>query len=229
MTKIKFLTYIILAVGVFIGPELAQAVMTSGGGYQIWADVVSDGGGEGASSTNYNLSDTIGELADRATSTSGYTGSFGFRQLVNNSLTMTLGSTSINLGTLDDSVESTDSHDITVQTNSPTGLSVTVSGATLTSGANTISAIGPVASPSTSGTEQFGINVAYFSGVIPLASAVAPYNTGDYAYNTGDEIIDSTGEINSTVFDINYVANIDSTTDEGNYSTTLTYTATANF
>lgn len=215
---------------IFVGPELAQAVMTSGSGYQIWADVISDGGGEGASSTNYNLSDTIGELADRATSTSGYTGAFGFRQLVNNSLTMTLSADTIDLGTLDDATTGTDDHDITVQTNAATGLSVTVSGTTLTSGANTISAIGPASALSTPGTEQFGINVIYSSGSAPAANEVVPYDDPTmYAYDSGDEIIESAGEINSTVFDVNYIANITSATESGTYSTTLTYTATANF
>ncbi len=121
-------------------------------------------------------------------------------------------------------------HNLTVSTNATSGYTVYVLGATLTSGGNTINAIGGSATTSSVGTEQFGINVAASGG---SGTATAPYATAsNYAYNataTQDDIGSSTGPSATTTFAISYLANILATTEAGSYTTTLTYTATGSF
>lgn len=123
----------------------------------------------------------------------------------------------------------TSAHDITVATNATSGYTVYVLGATLTSGLNTINAIGGSATASSPGTEQFGLKVSASGG---SGAAVAPYASSNYAYNattTQDDIAASTVASTTTTFSINYIANIASTTEPGSYATTLTYTATGSF
>ncbi len=132
--------------------------------------------------------------------------------------------------TLGTGVADTVAHNLTVSTNATSGYTVYVLGATLTSGGNTINAIGGSATTSSVGTEQFGINVAASGG---SGTATAPYATAsNYAYNataTQDDIGSSTGPSATTTFSIAYLANILATTEAGSYTTTFTYTATGSF
>ena len=124
----------------------------------------------------------------------------------------------------------TSAHDITVSTNAGSGYTVYVEGATLTSGSNTITAIGSSATASNPNSEQFGIKVTAAGG---SGAALAPYNTANYAYGatgtTQDPIASSAGSSATTTFSITYIANIAATTEAGAYSTNLTYTATGSF
>jgi len=123
----------------------------------------------------------------------------------------------------------TSAHDITASTNATSGYIVYVLGATLTSGGDTIDAIGGSATASSPGTEQFGIKVSASGG---SGAAVAPYASADYAYNatsTQDDIATSSVPSLTTTYSITYIANISAITQPGNYSTTLTYTATGLF
>ncbi len=210
----------------------------SSSNYQIWADVISEGGAEDANSANYQLKETAGEPAVGRASSTSYTTRGGFREmdyfLGNEVLTLSVSSNSIDLGTLSKIAAKTGAHTLTVDTNSTNGVSVTYAGATLTCSAcstsKTISAIGGTAAASAVGNSQFGLNAIYSSGTSPYASATTQYGAaGAYAFQTGDQIISSTGAINATVFNINYVANISGAESAGTYAATIVYTATANF
>lgn len=123
----------------------------------------------------------------------------------------------------------TSAHDITASTNATSGYVIYVLGGTLTSGANTIDAIGGSAVASNPGIEQFGIKASASGG---SGVAVAPYASADYAYDattTQDDIGTSSVPSLTTTYSITYLANISATTQPGSYGTTLTYTATGLF
>ena len=157
---------------------------------------------------------------------------------VSESMTFSLGATSVALGTLSSSAVTSGSHTVTLATNAVSGLTLTVSGTTLTSGGNTITAMSTAAASSV-GTEQFGINAKdnatpnvglECSGTAPIAAAATGYATVDnFKFVTGDTVISSSGGVNSTTCTISYIANILGSTEAGSYTTTLTYNATANF
>ncbi len=157
---------------------------------------------------------------------------------VSQSMSFSLGATSLALGTLSTSAVVSGSHTVTVATNAAGGMVLTYSGTTLTSGSNTITAMSTAAASSV-GTEQFGINAkdnvtpnvgAECSGTSPIAAAATGYSTIDsFKFVTGETIISSSAGINSTTCTISYIANIAGSTEAGSYTTTLTYTATATF
>ena len=122
-------------------------------------------------------------------------------------------------------------HNFIAGTNASSGYAVTIEGATLTSGSNTITAIGGTASTSDTGIEQFGIRITSSGGD---GAVTAPYNDAtDYAYDadsgTTDEVASASGATADTTYVVRYLANIASNTEAGSYSTALTYVATANF
>lgn len=124
-------------------------------------------------------------------------------------------------------------HTITASTNAASGYVITMRGATLTSGSNTITAVGGTSAASNPGTEQYGLRITASGGT--NATVSAPYNhASNYAYAadaaTSDEIAaDTDGDDTPTTYSLRYLGNISGTTEAGDYATTLTYIITAGF
>jgi len=144
----------------------------------------------------------------------------------------TLSSSAVRYATGDTSGTGSETvaHTLSAETNATSGYVIYVRGATLTSGGNTIDAIGGSATASSIGTEQFGLKVSASGG---SGAAVAPYATANYAYAanavTQDIIAQSGSASASTTFGLTYIANISNTTQSGSYTTNLIYTAVGTF
>lgn len=222
--------YFILLIPLFLfGVLTTQAAMNSTN-YSIWADVIGGGGGYDTSA-NYKLWDTLAEgIIDTASSTT-YGVKQGFQLMVRDpSVTLSLSSRSLNFGKLSSATPQRTGHTMTVSTNASGGYIVVVSGDTLTSSSDSISAIVGTAVASQAGIEQFGFNVINPSGTAPLGTTVSNYGTdGLYAFSRGDTVAQSSGPVNETTYHINYIANVSASTASGGYSATLTFTATGNF
>lgn len=144
----------------------------------------------------------------------------------------------VSLGNGSTTTTATGTSIMAASTNGNSGYSVTVNGATLTSGANTITALTGGAASSI-GTKQFGFNLAGANTTPVVGAAVSGTGTGtaaaNYAINntfrlgTGETIASAAGPTNANTFTVGYIANIDGLTAAGAYTTTLTYIATANF
>lgn len=172
---------------------------------------------------------TTGGVPDCATATSGV---INFNQLFSPTDTATTSS------------------QMAVSTNAGSGYNVSVNGATLTSGLNTIAGM---TSPSTGtrGVSQFGINLkanttttsnpAVGSEVAPAANgsnfkgeASTGYNTVDnFKFVSADSIADSgnggLGGTDAQIFTVSYIVNVSGSQPAGTYTTTLTYICTATF
>lgn len=125
--------------------------------------------------------------------------------------------------------DTADAHTISVSTNASGGYIMTLNGSTLTSGANTVTAIGGTAAVSNAGTEQFGARLIVNSGT---GSASTPYASANWAFDTAafpDQVASGVGDGATTVFGVRYIGNISANTENGSYNSTLTYTATATF
>lgn len=230
----------------FTAPDDTAGQITDGNCLQIQL-------GTSAGGTNLITNPTTAESY-----TIGYTGSFNdtgtstVRILDNSqvavtaevpqSLTFSVSTSTIGFGDLSssqvryaDNAGGSDSavigNTLSAGTNASSGYSITVKGATLTSGLNTITALGTPADPTTD-TKQFGIRiVASGSGD---GVAVSPYNHAtNFAYSadaaTTDVVAEATASTATNNFSVYYLASIASQTEAGSYSTTLTYVGTANF
>lgn len=134
------------------------------------------------------------------------------------------------LGTTSD----TAAHTLTVATNAANGYTVNLQGATLTSGANTIDAIGATSAASSAGNEQFGVYATKSGGV--NGTITTRYNdnaTPGFAYNatgsTADTLATGSSATNTETYSIHYIANISAITEAGSYATNITYVGTGNF
>ncbi|MSU74356.1 hypothetical protein EXS57_01085 [Candidatus Kaiserbacteria bacterium] len=131
-------------------------------------------------------------------------------------------------GTAGCSGSEVEAHNLIVGTNAGSGYSMTINGNTLTSGAFTI-ATTSANTASTIGSEQFGLRMTATGG---SGTVSVPYAAAGYAFdslNFPDQVAASTVASANTTYSVRYIANIDSATEAGAYTSTLTYVATANF
>ncbi len=156
---------------------------------------------------------------------------------VDETLTFTLSSATVALGTLTTSTTGSGTSTMSAATNANSGYAITVNGTTLTSGANTITALASQTA-SSQGASQFGINLkanatpSVGSNVSGTGSGTATsnYNTADqFRFVTGDSVASASAPTNSNTYTVSYIANVAGSTKPGSYSTTLTYIATATF
>ncbi len=139
---------------------------------------------------------------------------------------------------------------MSASTNADTGYNITVNGVTLTSGSNTVTAMGS-STTGVRGTSQFGLNLrantaatstpSVGTDVTPAANgtnykgeALTGYATIDsFKFVTGNSIADSAnagaGPSDSQIYTISYIVNVNGAQAIGTYTTTLTYICTGNF
>lgn len=135
-------------------------------------------------------------------------------------------------------------------TNAGSGYVITVNGPTLTSGSNTVTAMG-ASTTGVKGTSQFGLNLKLnttatstvaVGAEVDVASngtnyrgqAVTGYNTVDnFKFTTGDAVADSAnggpGGTDAQIFTVSYIVNVPGSQPAGTYTTTLTYICTPTF
>lgn len=123
-------------------------------------------------------------------------------------------------------------HTLTASSSAAGGYTITVEGPTLTSGGNTIDAIGDTNTASSAGTEQFGIK-ASVSGISNYDAVDDTYSGSGYGYDgtSGASVFatQSEGDGFTSTYSVQYIANMSTGTETGAYSTDLNYILTGNF
>ncbi len=156
------------------------------------------------------------------------------------SLTLSLSSSNLDFGTLKydgpryatvggGSNTEVEAQTLSAASNTGKGYTITVKGATLTSGTHTITAIGNTNTPPATNTEQFGLRAQVSSGA---GTVSVPYSGSGFAYGATASVSDQFatapfGDAGTTVYSLRYVANIKKSTDIGQYSTALSFVLTA--
>ena len=143
-----------------------------------------------------------------------------------------------NMGTLDPKSTLTAQSQMGVGTNASGGFAITAVGTPLAAGTNTI-ASPSTPTPSTPGTDQFGINLVANNepnvGIDPegtFANAVAAPGYGtpnEYKYVSGDVVAFSPNVSLMKKFTVSYILNTSPSLKAGVYSTTITYIASGRF
>ncbi len=134
---------------------------------------------------------------------------------------------------------------MSASTNAGFGYVITITGTTLTSGANTITAMGTQTAnssactpscTSTTGTSQYGSNVSANTGVganvsgSGSATGFGGYNISNaFRFFAGDTIASANGPTNSNLFTNSYIVNVGGNQAAGTYTATMTYICTATF
>ena len=177
-------------------------------------------------------------VIDQGTVATSTAGQVSVSVVVGEKLSFNLTNTSVPLSEPSTSTTGTGTSSMTVSTNGTNGYSLSYKGNTLTSGANTITAM-TTGSASTVNTKQFGINLM-LNTTPSVGANVAGSGNGSVAtgYNTtnqfkfvpaGDVIASSSSSTNDNTYTTSYIVNMDGSTAAGVYSTVITYVAVANF
>lgn len=143
----------------------------------------------------------------------------------------------IDFGELSPSRTATGSQQLLVATNAPNGYNIFVSGTTMTSGNNVISAMANNAN-AVPGTGQFGLNLVANS--FPLVGAdvagpgvATPTNNYDqpnlFRFVPGEAVASASTSSDYRKFTVSYVVDVPSGQAPGIYATTMTYIALGNF
>jgi hypothetical protein len=184
---------------------------------------------------------TLGNAIDSGTVAASTAGPITVAAVVTETLNFTLAASTVDLGVLSKTATGTGTSVMTVGTNAASGYSVNYTGATLTSGSHEITAMAGGASVKNS--KQFGINlmantIAVSDPIVGTDVTGAGTGVPAVGYDTqdvfkfdinGDVVASASAPTNDNVFTTSYIANIDSSTAAGAYTTILTYTVTTNF
>jgi len=164
----------------------------------------------------------------------------------------TISGSSVNLGTFSPLITNTGTSVMQASTNASFGYTISINGTTMTSGLNTIPAMGTQTlnsagcSPSctsSAGTSQFGSNVrannlataspnsfgADVSGA-GGASGSGGYNgVNSFRFFSGDTVASVNGPTKANTFTNSYIVNVGGDQAAGQYTATMTYICTATF
>jgi hypothetical protein len=205
-----------------------------------------------ASSTALQVDITAKVQETLALSVGTFTGGSGVPTAPSTNCTPLAGTTGMTLGDVNGVLSATTAYTahsyFRVSTNATHGLVVEYSGNTLTSGSNTIAAIGTTAASSATGTPQFGIGIdttdtqsgsGYSFTYLATAATYANINTAGgvptnatnkWAFSAASAatpvtIASSTGIVVCDTGSVSYLANIAYATSAGIYITNITYIA----
>ncbi len=173
---------------IILSPNIAQAAMSSTN-YFIYADSLDYGGGE-ATSTSNNLQDSIGSEAAVGGSTStSYEVKAGYQGIDNGTLTLNLDSASINFGQPLAGIVVTSSLVAAVNTDSPTGYTLSISSVS----GSALAAVSDGSVDGVGSTEEYGLAVsgvhAAYLNDVALANSLVLSSFGSIVNNDTTTLI----------------------------------------
>ena len=207
MRRIIIAILILLAL---VAPRLVFAVMTSTN-YSIIFDAVGVAGGDYITSTTYSLSETIGETPVLTASSTSYKVEGGYQAAVFGSLSFTLDTNTINLGTLSTSAVNSSAVIATVS-NDSSGYILSIN-----------NVVGSMPAAVTGGAVVAGIEGYGFS-----ASGIHSSIIGDVPVAGGTVIASTSAPASNAITTLTFKAAASATSTPGTYSQIIDLVAAAN-
>ncbi len=234
-TLIKNLSLVFAVIGLLFTGQVALAASSTN--YQIQEDFVGGGGLIQSNSNNYKSNESIGDVGVGNSSSSSYQTNSGYTTTSDPALTFLVNTSSINFGTLSTSAATTATSTFSVIDYTSYGYVVQIYGNPPSNGSYTLANMSSATTSST-GTEQFGINLKSNSspssfGADPsggLGIASSGYDAANnFKYNSGDTIASAPKSSAQTNFTISYLVNASIVTRAGSYSGTQTIICTGTY
>ncbi len=211
--------------------------------YTIDEDFIGGGGTIDSSSPGYSSQDTIGGTAVGDASSANNRTQSGATTTNDPMLEFSVSTTSVNMGSLSTALAATGTAQFSVRNYTSSGYAVQMVGSAPSNGAHTLANMSSAVA-SSSGTEQFGVNLvantsptSFGSNPVQTPSAdfsygaaQTGYNTANlFRYNSGDTIAGAAQSSGQTDYTISYVANISSSTPGGSYQGQQTLVCTGTY
>lgn len=244
MKWLRLLVGLYCALCLILAPNSVYAQYSSDS-YKVEEVQFSNGGELEASSDNYNVQLSTGNLASGTTSSSGYQAYSGFITPNEEFLEVLVTPANIDLGLLNTSTTSTGTSTFAVRSYlSSTYVVVLMSQPPTSEGGSVLDAMAQAGAP-VAGTEQFGINLSTNTLPVNFGANPSPFPGSDFAYgeaapgydtanqfkfNTTDIIARSiTSGWGRTDYTVSYVANMSTITPAGLYTYVQNIVVTATF
>jgi hypothetical protein len=208
--------------------------------YHFDESAIGNGGLIQSTSTNYQISEILGDPAIGNTASANYQIEAGSKTTDEPALSFSIISPTPSFGSFSPSTAATATATFSVSDYTSYGYVVQVAGNSLANGSHTITAMSTTGS-SVTGTEQFGINlVANTSpasvganpdhGQFGFGNAATNYNTSNqYRYVSGETIAVGPKSSGVTIYTITYIVNVSSLTPGGQYSTNQVLVCTGTY
>ena len=237
-------TTLFLVLSISCAPALVLAAQSASNNYQVNEVFFGSGGELNACSTNFCSKQSAGESAVGNTTSANYQAQGGFNTDRQPYLEFSVSNTSVDLGSLSSTSPKTATASFYIKAYLSHGYSVVNASDPPKNNAYTMQAITTVPTASSTGTEQFGINLV--ANTSPWAfgankvdnpdstfsfGLVAPdySNQNMYVYRKNDVIAYSTSSSSYTNFTISYIFNISTVTPGGTYEMRHVLVATATY
>ncbi len=232
-----------------VSTVLAQQQQSSSTNYSVGQVHFGNGGDLSECSTNYCSKQSSGDLAAGATSSTNYQAQAGSNVDRDPYIQVLVNTASVNAGTLTTSTTGTGTATFSVKTYLASGYIVQTVGTPPVDGPHTMTAPS-TPTGSTTGTEQFGINlvqnltscsppapVNFGANPVQVPSSSFSYGIastgydacGKFKYVNGDTIAQSSSSSGETDYTISYIMNISSSTPGGTYTTNQSIVATSTY
>lgn len=211
---------------------MVEAFTSSSTNYNINGEFGNFGGAK--SSTNYKVTDTGGGFAPGYSTSTSYSNCSGFQCTLAQvpSITFSLSTTSLNLGSLTTSSINVQNHTATVTTNFQGYTLTVVQDGPLTYGSATIAAVSPSPSTLSAGTEAYGIATSKSGQAINQYSPSCSSSSQFSALTTSTQTVANSNSPTIPAGDqttLCYAATAGGLTAAGTYTQHLTYIATGKF
>ena len=237
-----------LIIAAIVAPMLYETVVFAAPtfvspNYGIDEYTMGSGGANDMSSASYRGRASLGDTGVGNSPSTNYQANSGFTTTPDPYIEFTVSGGTVDLGTLSTSAAKTGTATFSVRTYLASGYVVVTGSDPPNNGARILAGMSSAAASST-GTEQFGINlVANTSpatiGANPsqipgstysFGTAAAGYNTANqYKYVKGDVIASSSSSSGTTQYTITYLININATTPGGQYAMNHIHVATSTY
>jgi hypothetical protein len=225
-------------------PMIVLAQTSSSPNYRVDQTIFGTGGETDLTSDSFSARATVGELGIGELNSTNFRAFAGFNTTDEPYIEFVVTGDNIDLGYLDIAQTSTAQGQFYVRAWQAGGYTVTTDADPPTNATNSYQFQSPTEpTVSTTGTEQFGINLVENTspavGVNPVQSPDATFSFGqvssDYAqadsflYNKGDAIAFSQESTSVTFFTISYIFNISNATPSGQYDFSHVLVATGRY
>jgi hypothetical protein len=229
---------IVLAFGFTPSKTVADTLQSSH--YQFDESVLGGGGLSASSSSNYQVSDSIGEAAVGGSNSAGFGFNGGNKTSADPTLSFAINTSLANFGSFSPALTATATASFSVSDYTSYGYVVQILGNAPQNGSHTIPALATT-SPSQTGTEQFGMNLVANTSPTSLGAnpvygpngvgaASSNYGTANnYRYVSGETIAASTKSSGQTTYTASYIINVTSLTPGGQYSSNQTLICTGTY
>ncbi len=226
----------LILIGVLISLAVLDVVVLAGtsSNYRIDESFIGPGGTLESNSANYSTApggQSLGNIGVGESESTNYKTQAGTTTTNDPSLTCSVGTSSLNFGSLSTSATATATATFSVLNYTSYGYIVQIVGATPVTGSHNLAAMNPGAASSI-GTEQFGINLVDNSspniGTDPVqtpdssfsfGAAATNYGTPNtFRYGNGEAIAQATKTSGLTDYTVSYIINVANTTPGGSYS-----------